>query len=796
MGTLLDENGLVLVDSLMPDWLLRPATSLSPYASARLVARGTWGDNPVPLPIGEADLRQAVGVRQPTLFDWRMDGTQFRSLARPLSQTPWSYVAALPVDTFDAPARDFLRNAVVAAVIGLLLGSASVLLFARSVAGRLRRVTLAAQGLARGDLDQQIDVRSRDELGQMAAAFQDMIRHQQRMAAVATSIASGDLRTDVQLTSDRDVLGQAFAGMLRNLRELVSQVTRSEERFRSLVQNASDATAILDAEWQISYVSPASQHVWGHAAEMLAGTSVFGLIHPDDRGAAQAFLNDVLDQPSTNMTTELRILHAAGTWHDFEVIANNLLDQPAVAGIVMTYRNVTERKAFERQLQQMAFHDALTGLPNRALLTDRLERALARAERQISRVAVLFIDIDNFKLINDGLGHEAGDRLLVAFADGLRGCIRSGDTAARLGGDEFILLLEEVSGSEEATDVADRIAALLRAPISVGDRDVIVTASIGVALSTPHHDRTESVLRNADLALYRAKAGGKARWILFEASMERDAVERLELETDLRQGLERNEFRLVYQPILSLADGQIVEVEALVRWQHPTRGQISPAQFIPIAEETGLIEPIGLWVLEEACRQARVWQRLVPPDRSLVMSVNLSGRQFQDPRLVDQIRRILRETGLEPQALKLEITESVLMQDAESTAARMRALTDIGVRFAIDDFGTGYSSLSYLRRFPVDTLKIDRSFVEGLGADAQALAIVRSIVALAKALNLSVTGEGVETPAQHALLRELGCDRGQGYLFARPLVAADLVGLLAQPFPWPIEHGFVERVAA
>ncbi len=796
MGTLLDENGLVLVDSLMPDWLLRPATSLSPYASARLVARGTWGDNPVPLPIGEADLRQAVGVRQPTLFDWRMDGTQFRSLARPLSQTPWSYVAALPVDTFDAPARDFLRNAVVAAVIGLLLGSASVLLFARSVAGRLRRVTLAAQGLARGDLDQQIDVRSRDELGQMAAAFQGMIRHQQRMAAVATTIAAGDLRTDVEPASDRDVLGHAFAGMLSNLRELVSQVTRSEERFRSLVQNASDATAILDAEWQISYVSPASQHVWGHAAEMLAGTSVFGLIHPDDRGAAQAFLNDVLDQPSTNMTTELRILHAAGTWHDFEVIANNLLDQPAVAGIVMTYRNVTERKAFERQLQQMAFHDALTGLPNRALLTDRLERALARAERQISRVAVLFIDIDNFKLINDGLGHEAGDRLLVAFADGLRGCIRSGDTAARLGGDEFILLLEEVSGSEEATDVADRIAALLRAPISVGDRDVIVTASIGVALSTPHHDRTESVLRNADLALYRAKAGGKARWILFEASMERDAVERLELETDLRQGLERNEFRLVYQPILSLADGQIVEVEALVRWQHPTRGQISPAQFIPIAEETGLIEPIGLWVLEEACRQARVWQRLVPPDRSLVMSVNLSGRQFQDPRLVDQIRRILRETGLEPQALKLEITESVLMQDAESTAARMRALTDIGVRFAIDDFGTGYSSLSYLRRFPVDTLKIDRSFVEGLGADAQALAIVRSIVALAKALNLSVTGEGVETPAQHALLRELGCDRGQGYLFARPLVAADLVGLLAQPFPWPIEHGFVERVAA
>ena len=323
-----------------------------------------------------------------------------------------------------------------------------------------------------------------------------------------------------------------------------------------------------------------------------------------------------------------------------------------------------------------------------------------------------------------------------------------------------------------------------------------MTASIGVALSTPHHDRTDSVLRNADLALYRAKAAGKARWVLFEASMERDAVERLELETDLRQGLERNELRLVYQPIVSLSDGQIVEVEALARWQHPTRGQISPAQFIPIAEETGLIEPLGLWVLEEACRQAFVWQRLVPADRPLVMSVNLSGRQFQNPGLVDQITRILRETGLEPSALKLEITESVLMQDAESTASRMRALTDIGVRFAIDDFGTGYSSLSYLRRFPVDTLKIDRSFVEGLGADAQALAIVRSIVALAKALNLSVTGEGVETPAQHAQLRELGCDRGQGYLFARPLVAADLVRLLEQPFPMLAEQGLSERAAA
>lgn len=673
-------------------------------------------------------------------------------------------------------------------MLSLIVGGVALALgmgffVARSVANPLKAMACAADALAQGDLDQDVVLDRHDEVGQMAAAFQGMISHQQRMASVATTIASGDLSSDVDPASDRDVLGQAFASMLRNLRQLVSQVSRSEERFRSLVQNASDATVIMDAEWRISYVSPASERVWGHAREELSGTSVHALVHPDDLGASQSFLHEALDHPSTNMTTELRLHHADGSWRDFEVVANNLLDQPAVSGIVLTGRDVTERRAFERQLQRLAFHDTLTGLPNRALLADRLERALARADRHSGHVAVLFIDLDNFKLINDGLGHEAGDRLLAAFADRLQGCLRSDDTAARLGGDEFIVLLDEVATSSEATDVADRIAALLCTPFSVGDREVIVTASIGVALSTPHHDRTESVLRNADLALYRAKAEGKARCTLFEASMERDALERLELETDLRQALGRDEFTLVYQPIVSLADGRILELEALVRWQHLTRGQISPVQFIPIAEEIGVIEPLGLWVLEEACRQAVLWQNAVPTDPPLVMSVNLSGRQFQDPKLVDKIAAVLRETGLAPCGLKLEITESVLMFDPEGTAATMHALTGLGVRFAIDDFGTGYSSLSYLRRFPVDTLKIDRSFVEGLGTDVQAHAIVRSIVALAKALSLSVTGEGVETDNQQAQLKELECDRGQGYLFARPLLAADVAGLLAQPLP-------------
>jgi EAL domain-containing protein (putative c-di-GMP-specific phosphodiesterase class I) len=307
---------------------------------------------------------------------------------------------------------------------------------------------------------------------------------------------------------------------------------------------------------------------------------------------------------------------------------------------------------------------------------------------------------------------------------------------------------------------------------------VVVTASIGIALSTPHRDRSESILRNADLALYRAKGAGKARTALFEASMEREALERLELEADLRQALQRSEFHVVYQPIVSLADGRVVEVEALARWKHPIRGQISPAQFIPIAEETGLIEPLGMWVLEEACRQAMRWQTAMRSAQTLVMSVNVSGRQFQTPGLVDQIKRVLDETGLAPNLLKLEVTESVLMWDLDGTAARMKTLADIGVRLAIDDFGTGYSSMSCLKQFPFDTLKIDRSFVEGLPSDPQALAIVPSIVALAEALDLGVTAEGIEAPAQ-AQLRELGCDRGQGYLFAKPLPAAELADRIA-----------------
>ena len=549
---------------------------------------------------------------------------------------------------------------------------------------------------------------------------------------------------------------------------------QSEERFRALAQNTADLITILAADGVLTYQSPAGEQVWGYSPGALEGADVMMLVHPEDRAAARAFLAEAYRQPGINLGTELRLQHADGTWRACEVVGNNQLAQPAVRGIVLTWRDVSARKAFEQELQQMAFHDPLTGLANRALMTDRLERALARAERKLGRVGVLFVDLDNFKTVNDSLGHEAGDQLLIAVAARLRTCIRPGDTAARLGGDEFTILIEDIADPAEAVGIAERITAALANSFPVKGRDVYVTASSGVAVSHPGEDSAEGLLRSADLALYRSKASGKARHTLFDPSMGASAVNRLELEADLHHALHRNEFQLVYQPIFSVHDGQVTEVEALIRWQHPTRGLLAPDAFIPLAEENGMILPIGRWVLEEACRQGRVWQDQCADGPPLVMSVNLSTRQFEQPDLVADIVRILDETGLDPRNLKLEITESVLIDDAGASLDRMQALKRLGIGLAIDDFGTGYSSLSYLQRFPVDTLKIDRSFVDRLGQDPQATAIVQSIVTLAKTLGLEVIGEGIETPLQESELRLLGCDRGQGYLWSRP-VGADVL---------------------
>ncbi|HEY7066927.1 MAG TPA: EAL domain-containing protein [Chloroflexota bacterium] len=430
------------------------------------------------------------------------------------------------------------------------------------------------------------------------------------------------------------------------------------------------------------------------------------------------------------------------------------------------------------QLTRQAFHDSLSDLPNRALFMDRLERALASADRREGSVAVLFLDLDNFKVVNDSLGHHAGDQLLLAAAKRLSACLRNNDTIARFGGDEFTILLEDVRDIHQVTLVAKRIQGALRAPFAVDERSVFTTASIGIAFSAPGHDEPEILLRDADLAMYRAKQNGRAHYEIFDSGMNAAAMKRLELETDLRNAIQNGELRAYYQPIVELETGRLAGMETLVRWQHPKRGLVSPGEFVPLAEEAGLIVPIGHWVLAEACSQVRAWRDCYPAAFPLTVNVNLSGRQFQHPNLVQEVAQLVQETGIDARYLKLEVTESVTMHDAAAAIGILQQLKGLGLQLAIDDFGTGYSSLAYLRRFPLDTLKIDYSFVRHLEDDPENLAIIRTIVELAKTLHLNVTAEGIETEAQAVALRALGAEYGQGYYYGRPMPAAEIEALI------------------
>ncbi|MBD2180480.1 EAL domain-containing protein [Planktothrix sp. FACHB-1355] len=442
-------------------------------------------------------------------------------------------------------------------------------------------------------------------------------------------------------------------------------------------------------------------------------------------------------------------------------------------------REIAERKLLEKQLLHMALHDPLTGLPNRALFMERLKQAVIRAKQQPEyQFSVLFLDCDRFKIVNDSLGHLVGDELLTAIASRLKLSLSPVDTLARLGGDEFTLLLEEIKDITSVTQIAERILWELSRPFYLDKREVFITASIGIVLGNATYDQPEHLLRDADTAMYRAKAFGKARYHVFNPAMHQEALQLLQLETDLRRAIERQEFVVYYQPIVSLCEGKISGFEALVRWQHPTRGFVSPAEFIPVAEETGLITFIGTWVMREACQQLRIWQEEKLSQESLTMSVNLSVREFSQPNLIELIDDTLKKTQLSPQNLKLEITESAIMEKDGSVTAILQQLRNRQIQLSIDDFGTGYSSLSYLNRLPVDTLKIDRSFINPIDKNSESLGLVPAIITIAHSLGMSAIAEGVETQQQLAKLRTLNCGFGQGYLFSKPLgskLAADLL---------------------
>jgi diguanylate cyclase (GGDEF)-like protein/PAS domain S-box-containing protein len=553
----------------------------------------------------------------------------------------------------------------------------------------------------------------------------------------------------------------------------------SEERFRSLVQNASDLISILDAEGIVRYESPSHQRVLGLAPEEHAGRGMLDLVHPADRQAVEESLLNLVETPGEIATLEYRILHRDGSWRTLESTASNLLRQPAVAGIVLNSHDITDRKLAEEKLLHDALHDELTGLPNRALFMDRLRQSMDRSRREPERLtAVLFLDLDRFKLVNDSLGHLVGDELLVQISGCLASALRPSDTIARVGGDEFAILLEGGRDVSDAVRVADRIHEHLSEAINLGGHEVFVTSSIGIAVHTPEYERPEDLLRDADTAMYRAKSSGRACHVVFNRAMHRFVMERLQLETDLRRAVERGQLRVHYQPFVDLASDEVVGFEALLRWHHPRRGLLQPDEFLNVAEETGLIVQIGRYVLVESCRQVREFQRKHPEMGSLKLSVNLSNKQFFQADLFDQVREALATSGLEPNCLGLEITEGVIIRHADSAASRFSRLKSMGVQLYLDDFGKGYSSLNYLHRFPMDILKIDRSFTSRIEEAEGNLAIVRAIVTLAHQLGMEVVAEGIQTAEQRAKLHNLGCEYGQGFFFSEPVSADGAESLL------------------
>lgn len=557
--------------------------------------------------------------------------------------------------------------------------------------------------------------------------------------------------------------------------KLAAQIqAKNERQMQALLRNSSDVVFVVDASGIVRYASSSIQRAWGHEPDKVVGRQLAEITAPNERPLLEAILEQVTVDSTKPSVIGIRFLRASGATSLVEIVLTNLLSEPGIEGILLNCRDVTEREEYERELAHRSFHDGLTGLANRNLFLERLRYSLSLPNRGDRMVGAIFLGLDGFKVVNDSLGHDAGDVLLMTVAERLTRCMSSKELLARLGGDEFGIVVDDVDDVSGVVALAGRIADCVRAPVQIGEHEFSVTATCGIAFANDRSPFAEDVLRDADTAMHQAKATGKNRHALFDQSMYERALERLGLEADLRRAIDNEELELHYQPIFDIQSGRMLEVEALVRWRHPARGAICPLKFIPIAEDTGLILPLGRWVLQEACRQTAKWLRQTDGRRGLTVSVNVSGGQFQEGRIIDDVREALAMSGLPPECLKLEITESLMMADIENTSVRLAQLRELGVRLAIDDFGTGYSSMAQLRTLPVSTLKIDRSFVSRLGNTDEDTAIVQAIVSLANSVNLTVTSEGIETVDQLEQLASLGSEQGQGYLYSKPLPAADM----------------------
>jgi diguanylate cyclase (GGDEF)-like protein/PAS domain S-box-containing protein len=608
------------------------------------------------------------------------------------------------------------------------------------------------------------------------------------------SDSSGEFR-HVEVIGSNMVDDPVIQGYVFNVRDISERIRaeadlmESEERFRSAFDAAPTGMALVAPDGKFVQVNHALCEMLGHDEDHLLACRAFDLVHPEEQVAAAEILARMEEGSVTLHRAETRLMRSDGRvmW----AIHTSSAVRSAEGRFLYStdqVMDVTEQRETAERLAHQALHDPLTGLPNRVLFLDRLGHALERTERTGLQVAVLFLDLDRFKVVNDSLGHGAGDQLLVEVAHRLRTVVRPLDTVARFGGDEFTILLEDVPDEGQATTIAERIGVSISEPFDLSDSEVFVNTSIGIALGSGAAQSSEGLVRDADAAMYRAKEKGRARYEVFDDRVRATVVERLSLESALHRALARGEFQLNYQPEVDLRTGKVVAVEALLRWRSQERGLLRPGQFISVAEETGLIVPIGSWALREACHQAKRWRDLQRSQATLDLAnseplpmptvwVNLSARQLAHPGLVDSVAEALAESRCDPGSICLEITESVLMGDAGSTIETLEALRDLGVRLGVDDFGTGYSSLVYLKRFPVDLLKIDRTFTDGLGREPDDTAIVTAVVGLAHSLGLTAVAEGVETADQVAALRTLGCDVGQGFFFSDPLSATEIDAL-------------------